>query len=232
MLHVWNITYISPKFTVKMVGKYTIYTHGASIWVPKSHKIHRPFRVEIARLVSAPLMGQSHFGDGFFKGFHEQPGGRWDPKKLPEILGVEESFKIRRSVSEIQREKLWVLIKSWPGDVWFNKNNPKTHTHTHWLTVPSYPSSSFLCRIFIHCFPFPSQNKKNCRQKEQNLPMIFRFFSGSSTPASVKSTVEKLPFGLYRIGSETIPGVWGHLGGFKTIYGCYMLLQVLIHHVI
>lgn len=182
MLHVWNITYISPKFTVKMVGKYTIYTHGASIWVPKSHKIHRPFRVEIARLVSAPLMGQSHFGDGFFKGFHEQPGGRWDPKKLPEILGVEESFKIRRSVSEIQREKLWVLIKSWPGDVWFNKNNPKTHTHTL-IDCPFISFIKFSLQNFHPLFPFPLAKQKELPPKRaepsDDLSLLLRFFNTS-----------------------------------------------------
>ena len=60
------------------------------------------------------------------------------PKKLPEILGVEESFKIRRSVSEIQRKKLWVWIESF----WFNENKPNTQWWT--LMTVDCPFMSFI----------------------------------------------------------------------------------------
>ena len=231
MLHVWNITYISPKCTVKMVGKYTIYTHGASIWVPKSHKIHRPFRVEIARLVSAPLMGQSHFGDGFFKGFHEQPGGRWDPKKLPEILGVEESFKIRRSVSEIQREKLWVLIKSWPGDVWFNKNNLKTHTHTDWLSLHILHqvfSAEFSSTVSLS----PRKTKRIAAKKSRTFRWSFASSQVLQHQPQLNQPLKSCRSVSIGLGVKQYPAFGAIWGGFKTIYGCYMLLQVLIHHVI
>lgn len=159
----------------------------------------------------SPPPGTSHgaipFRRRLFQRLPRTTWRSWRTLKLPEIFGVEESFKIRRFlwVSEIHSE--------FESSHFGSTKTTQTHTDGHWwlLTVPSCPSSSFLCKIFIHCSSAHPKNKKNCRQKQQNLPMIFRFFSGSSTPASGESPVEKLPFGL-------IPGVWGDCGGFNRGY--------------
>ena len=174
-------------------------------------------------------MGQSHFGDGFLKGFHEQPGNRGSGCLAGVLKHHPFETYAQRQIESSQKKHTMHLVffKRPPARKYvcfgiISDSIKATQTHTHTLMTDDCPIIKFLCRIFIHCFLCTPAKQKDLPPKKSR---TFRWSFASSQvlqrqPQLNHSLKSCRPVSI-GLGVKQYP-VFGAIGGgFKRISGCY-----------
>lgn len=101
--------------------------------------------------------------------------------------------------------------------IWFNENNPNTHSQTHWWLM-TVPPSSFFATCSSTVSLCPRKTKRIAAKKSRTFRWSFASSQVLQRQPQVNRPLKSCHSVSIRIGSETIPGVWGDCGGFNRGY--------------